>query len=381
MPPIPPTFDPSALASIAAIERRQHDLSEFQIPRLRTCKDSLTVQQQYAAELRDDLDALAQAVEALEESIEDQHGEKARRDLRGIVEGFKATLTGLRKEFRSALLTSKRAIDTNNASKREELLRSSVMREKQTSSEKTAEDALAKTNNDITDALRRTMGVMQGELERSVLSVQMLESSTATLTSTTATHDMLTGLLGTSKQLITALEKSDWLDRLLILAALAFFFVVVLFILKQRIVDRGVRIAFWWTRFVPGLGGGSGKGISGALTKLEEGLRTTSPSDAAAVVSSAVTAAASVASSALPKSGSAVMLDGTVLSGSPSGSLSGSLEQLLQDITYSPSDASAASTPTPTLAGSDLDSDGEASTSGDSNSRPTAVPGVSHDEL
>lgn len=31
-----------------------------------------------------------------------------------------------------------------------------------------------KANNDVTDALRRTMTLMQGELERSVLSTQML---------------------------------------------------------------------------------------------------------------------------------------------------------------------------------------------------------------
>jgi protein transport protein SEC20 len=69
--------------------------------------------------------------------------------------------------------------------------------------------------------------------------------------------------MGTSKQLITALEKSDWLDRLLIITALVFFFLVVLFILKQRIVDRGLRIAFWWTRFLP-------TGVND-LNKLERG--------------------------------------------------------------------------------------------------------------
>ena len=31
-----------------------------------------------------------------------------------------------------------------------------------------------KTQTDVTDALRRTMALMQGELERSVLSTQML---------------------------------------------------------------------------------------------------------------------------------------------------------------------------------------------------------------
>jgi protein transport protein SEC20 len=68
----------------------------------------------------------------------------------------------------------------------------------------------------------------------------------------------------TSKQLITALEKSDWLDRLLILSGLAFFLLVVLFILKQRIIDRGVRVALWWTRFLPTSSWGTAKAVVGA---------------------------------------------------------------------------------------------------------------------
>lgn len=55
----------------------------------------------------------------------------------------------------------------------------------------------------------------------------------------------------TSKHLITALEKADWLDRILILSAFMFFVLVVLFIFKQRFIDRGLRIALWWTKFIP----------------------------------------------------------------------------------------------------------------------------------
>jgi protein transport protein SEC20 len=40
---------------------------------------------------------------------------------------------------------------------------------------------------------------------------------------------------------------------MLIFAGLALFALVVLFILKQRIVDRGLRIAFWWTRLLPSM--------------------------------------------------------------------------------------------------------------------------------
>ena len=37
-----------------------------------------------------------------------------------------------------------------------------------------SDDALMKASNDVIDALRRTTGLMQGELERSVLTTQML---------------------------------------------------------------------------------------------------------------------------------------------------------------------------------------------------------------
>lgn len=50
---------------------------------------------------------------------------------------------------------------------------------------------------------------------------------------------------------MTALEKADSMDKLLIMAGLVFFFLVVLFILKQRVIDRGIRIALFWTRFIP----------------------------------------------------------------------------------------------------------------------------------
>ena len=79
----------------------------------------------------------------------------------------------------------------------------------------------------------------------------MTDASTATLRSTSGTYDTLDNILATSKQLVTALEKADRLDKLLIMAGLVFFFLVVLFILKQRVIDRGIRIALFWTRFIP----------------------------------------------------------------------------------------------------------------------------------
>ncbi|TFK73484.1 Sec20-domain-containing protein, partial [Pluteus cervinus] len=253
MPPIPQVLDQEATNIVASAKRHLVDIKEFQLPRLRQCTGPLSLQQQLAAELRESTDAFASQVETLDSMILDQRGESRKAELRKVVEELRSEHTSLKSESRAALLASKRAIDAQSKSMREELLRSSTNpnSEKKGMNEKANDDPLMRANEDVTEALRRTLALMQGELERSVLTNQMLDSSTATMQSTSSTHDILTNIMGTSKQLVTALEKADWIDRLLILAGFAFFILTVLFILKQRIFDKGVYLAFWWTRFIP----------------------------------------------------------------------------------------------------------------------------------
>jgi protein transport protein SEC20 len=99
-------------------------------------------------------------------------------------------------------------------------------------------------------------------------------------------HDTLDLILGTSKQLITALEKTDWLDRIIIISGLVVFGLVVLFILKQRIVDRGLRIAFFWTRLLPS----SGSSTRAVVQKAAEVVTTASATTttASAVLASSI---------------------------------------------------------------------------------------------
>ncbi|KAG9313560.1 Sec20-domain-containing protein [Chiua virens] len=275
MAPIPTTFDTDAQALLEAVERRQNDLTTFQIPRLQACTGPLATQQAWAAEVREDIEQMAKQVEELDVLVDDQRSERARTVLRARVDEFLKALERLRKDSRAAVLTSKRAIDAQSRSRREELLRSPSIREQATSlNEKSTEDALMKANNNVTEALQRTIGLMQKELEQSVLSTQLLESSTANLQSASQAHDTLNLIMGTSKQLVTALEQTDWLDRVLIISALIFFVLVVLFVLKQRILDRGLRIAFWWTKFVPGIPGSGGGATGEVLTRVVTGVGT-----------------------------------------------------------------------------------------------------------
>ncbi|KAF9535608.1 Sec20-domain-containing protein [Crepidotus variabilis] len=274
MPPIPSRLPQETLSLISAAERRYKHVNEVGIPNLHKCTGPLKAQQMLSEEIRDDTVLLTQQIEELEMTVDDLSGEKNRRDLKGIVDDFKSKLDRLRRDTRTALLASKRVIDSKSKSNRDELLATSSISEKQTSSEKTTEDVLMKANSDVTDALRRTVALMQSELEKSVLSTQLLDSSTKSLESTSFQHDALSSVMTTSKHLITALEKSDWLDKLLILSAFSFFILVVLFIVKQRIVDKSIRIAFWWTRFIPSFGDDAAllseteKGTAGAVAEV-----------------------------------------------------------------------------------------------------------------
>ncbi|KIM67289.1 hypothetical protein SCLCIDRAFT_179192 [Scleroderma citrinum Foug A] len=220
MPPLPAVFDADSLALAETIERGLNDLSTFQIPRLRTCTGPLATQQLWAAEIREDVEKLGAQIEELDVLVDDQRTERARRELRLRVDTFRDTLNELRKDSRAAVLASKRAIDAQQRSQREELLsKPPPINEKVLSTAgntKATEDALMTATNNVTETLQRTMGLMQKELERSVLSSQLLETSTATLQSTSQHHDSLSILLGSSRELITALQKTDTLDRLLI---------------------------------------------------------------------------------------------------------------------------------------------------------------------
>jgi protein transport protein SEC20 len=111
MPPIPTTYDDETKNLIESIQRRQKDLSEFQIPRLRDCRQSLAVQQNLAAELREDVDTVGKQIEvsiaaaslygwlelysqALHALVGDQKGARNRRELRSTVDKLAESLVG-----------------------------------------------------------------------------------------------------------------------------------------------------------------------------------------------------------------------------------------------------------------------------------------------
>jgi len=108
-----------------------------------------------------------------------------------------------------------------------------------------------RTTHTLTTALQRTEQRLRSELERSVLSTQLLQSSTSTLRQTSNAQSNFSSLLDTSRGLITALERTDWFDRFLIFLALAVFIGTCLWIVKVRVVDRALWLGFWWVKYLP----------------------------------------------------------------------------------------------------------------------------------
>ena len=68
------------------------------------------------------------------------------------------------------------------------------------------------------------------------------ESQTQTMQLTSNQYSTLSSLMNTSKTLITTLERSNILDRLVLFGAFAFFVAVCAHIFKKRVIDRGVHV-------------------------------------------------------------------------------------------------------------------------------------------
>ncbi|GEM10597.1 hypothetical protein Rt10032_c11g4614 [Rhodotorula toruloides] len=274
-PPPPPPL-PGAILDLAdSLLRRLQDLEDYQIPQLAQCRGPVSFHEELAAGVRAELAGCKRDIEELKLEVDDL--DKARERAAGgeHVKQVQQRLEGCTKLYRQAVVTSKRQIDASaHLLAREELFASVSGRGSPGPStpgggaqigagpKQTADDALMSATSDVTEGLRRTLQLMQQEVDRSLVTNEMLQSQTQTMELTSTQYSTLSTLLHTSKTLITSLERADVLDRLLLFFAFAFFAAVCAYIFKKRVVDRGVRV-------VGGLGGLVVKG-GGALAGLSK---------------------------------------------------------------------------------------------------------------
>lgn len=141
---------------------------------------------------------------------------------------------------------------------------------------------------------------------------------------------------------------------MLIISGLMFFFLVVGFILKQRIFDRGLRLALWWTKFLPSFGDETSawdmadvveKGSMSLQSAVETGTVVTSIVSGVAASASSMAAGASETESPLIEQVTLISgFEKTVETSTTTGDLSPSLSEVLET-TFSSAESIVASSP------------------------------------
>ncbi|GAA6062668.1 hypothetical protein JCM10212_000568 [Sporobolomyces blumeae] len=276
----PPPLAPSLAEPVASLSRRLRDLESHQVPELRDCNGPLHWQQELVHNVRQELATCRRDLDELKLEVDDLVRAKDRQAASYHVDQLQQLLDTCTKLYRAAVVQSKRQVDSQaHLFARDELL--SAAGGSQTGGRDSpapsarggsgfrsatpapgggpsGDDALMSATSDVTEGLRRTLQLMQQEVDRSLASNELLEAQTQTMQMATKQYSTLSTLLSTSKTLITSLERADVLDRLLLFFAFSFFVAVCAYIFKKRVVDRGLRVAGAVASVMGRAGGGGG---------------------------------------------------------------------------------------------------------------------------
>ncbi|GAA5881028.1 hypothetical protein JCM3774_003073 [Rhodotorula dairenensis] len=254
-PPAPPSLPGDFQDAAAAIERRLADVEQYQVPQLAQCRGPLSFHNELATAIRHELAKARRDLDELKVEADDLDRAKERVAASHLIASIQQRIDSCTKAYRQAVVASKRQIDASaHLVAREELFASTSGRASPAPSGsgpgrgrspmpgQSADDALMQATSDVTEGLRRTLQLMQQEVDRSMTSNELLESQTQTMQLTSNQYSTLSSLMNTSKTLITTLERSNILDRLVLFGAFAFFAAVCAHIFKKRVIDRGVHV-------------------------------------------------------------------------------------------------------------------------------------------
>ncbi|GAA5986093.1 hypothetical protein JCM10908_006405 [Rhodotorula pacifica] len=254
-PPAPPSLPGDFQDAAAAIERRLVDVEQYQVPQLAQCRGPLSFHNELATAIRQELARARRDLDELKIEADDLDRAKERVAASQLIASTQRQIDSCTKAYRQAVVASKRQIDASaHLVAREELFASSSGRgspapggsgsgrARSPMPGQSGDDALMQATSDVTEGLRRTLQLMQQEVDRSMTSNELLESQTQTMQLTSNQYSTLSSLMNTSKTLITTLERSNILDRLVLFGAFAFFAAVCAHIFKKRVIDRGVHV-------------------------------------------------------------------------------------------------------------------------------------------
>ncbi|KAG0203870.1 hypothetical protein BGX28_003970 [Mortierella sp. GBA30] len=248
MAPIPPTLPREVQLEMDNVRKQYHAL-EGLITRLKAYSGGpLSVQQELSRNAREESKSIEAKIENLRLLADEQDRESDRSLILAMLDKIEPQFKQQQQSLRQAILTSKQTIDREARSEREMLLNGSKsaielseIRRRGASHGNTSEYML-NTSKEHNESLSRTLKLMQQEVERTAHSAKVIDESSKTLKATVNEYRTYDEVLKRGKNLITKLNQADWLDRLLIGFGLVVFSLVVMYILKKRIADRGISL-------------------------------------------------------------------------------------------------------------------------------------------
>ncbi|KAK9323465.1 Sec20-domain-containing protein [Lipomyces orientalis] len=216
---------------------------------LKLATDDEAARSRLASKIHDQLreaDILIEAADVLMQDYTDTgDGSVSKTVLAGKLHEAKEDLKLDRSSYRKAQLLSRQATLKTQRQERELLFASAKSHQRvSTTSTPPVSNAL-RTAEEATAALRRTHQLLEAEVTRSALSLEVLEESNTALKKLTTQYTAFDVLLGTSRRVISVLEQADKWDRIYMLGAMGFLLLVLCWILWRRVFRVPFKLVIW----------------------------------------------------------------------------------------------------------------------------------------
>ncbi|KAI9307290.1 Sec20-domain-containing protein [Cunninghamella echinulata] len=218
--------------------------------------DSISIQEEIASLIRNEIRRLEKDIENVKILADEEDRQSTRNQILNRLGEYETQCIQLQNTARQAILKSKQRVTEKEQENRKALFGNrnsegnfTEQYELLKRNSKGNNESLLRATSNVTDALRRTSTLMQQELEKSTYSANTLADSSKTLSATLSEYENLGSLLTLSKRMITHLETSDWIDRIILFFGITFFCLVVLYIIKKRTWDVGVSWINWISSF------------------------------------------------------------------------------------------------------------------------------------
>jgi len=148
------------------------------------------------------------------------------------LERHREQLTACQRQFRLANVKTMNALETQTS---RELFKSSKEGEKDGLRQRRDKEQMVNDYSNVTNNLMSISRQLAETVERSKQTVGSLEGSSSVADELSDEYRMMGGVIGQSRKLITKYARREFTDKVLIAFALAFFFGVVLYILRKRL--------------------------------------------------------------------------------------------------------------------------------------------------